>query len=362
MRFIESVNFDWFDCIRFHPARGLAFKWPRGHRDHGWGQSLRLINLESSNAENWYFLAVQPNRPGVTHSYRARSWLTPFLLAILVGPLSSAFAGEEKEAAERERVDTEFIFGFTAGADTGEVGEHELEHQTAAQWGKRDGRYGTVTDQLRYETSPVQNFRFEIGAPIAYYNISGVPGLDDRNQGSLNGLIAEFKYRLFDRDHAPFGLMVSVEPHWNRTDEISGARIDGYGGEVTLVLEKELLKDRLFAAVNFVYDPEIARSQGQWQRESMLGFSASVTTQVKPGVFIGGEARYLRRYDGVDLDSLAGQAFFLGPNFLVQLSKSLSVSGAWSVQVAGHATAVPCALDLTTFARQQALFRVEYKF
>ena len=298
----------------------------------------------------------------MTPRIRPRNVLTCLLLAALAGPLTPALAGEAKEGAERERVDTEFIFGFTAGADTGEVGEKELEHQTAAQWGKRDGRYGLLTDELRYETSPVQNFRFEIGAPIAYYNISGVPGLDDRNQGSLNGLVAEFKYRLFDRDRAPFGLMLSAEPHWNRTDEISGERIDGYGGQLTVVLDKELLKDRLFAAVNFFYEPEIARSQGQWQRESMLGFSASVTTQVKPGVFIGGEARYLRKYDGVDLDSPAGQAFFLGPNFFVRLSKSLAISGAWSVQVAGHATEVPGTLDLTRFTRQQALFRVEYNF
>lgn len=298
-------------------------------------------------------------RPRVTPP---RNWLTCLLLASFVGPLSHALAGEAKEGAERERVDTEFIFGFTEGADTGEVGEKEVEHQTMAAWGKRDGRYGALTDQLRYETSPVQNFRFEIGAPIAYYNISGVPGLDDRNQGSLNGLIAEFKYRLFDRDHAPFGLMVSAEPHWNRTDEISGERVDGYGGELTLVLDKELLRDRLFAAVNFVYDPEIARSQARWQRESMLGFSASVTAQVEPGVFIGGEARYLRRYDGVDLDTLSGQAFFLGPTTFVRLSKSLAISGAWSVQVAGRATGAAGALDLTKFARQQALFRVEYNF
>jgi hypothetical protein len=276
--------------------------------------------------------------------------------------LTLAHAEEANEGAERERVDTEFIFGFTAGADVGEVGEKELEHQTAAQWSKRDGAYVAATDQLRYETSPVQNFRFEIGAPIAYYYISGVTGLDDRNQGALNGLVTEFRYRLFDRDSAPFGLTLGAEPHWARTDEISGERIDGYGGEFTIAMDKELLKDRLFAAVNFVYDPEIMRSPGMWQSESILGFSTSVTTQVKPGVFVGGEARYLRKYDGVDLGMLTGQAFFLGPNFFLRLSKSLAISGAWSVQVAGHATEVPGALDLTNFTHQQALLRVEYNF
>jgi hypothetical protein len=293
---------------------------------------------------------------------RARNCLAVFLVGLSQGALTLAHAGEAKEGAGRESVDTEFILGFTAGADVGEVGEKELEHQTATQWGKRDGRYGALTDQLRYETSPFQNFRFEIGAPIAYYNVSGVTGLNDRNQGSFNGIVTEFRYRLFDRDRAPFGLTLSAEPHWNRNDEISGERVDGFGGELTVVLDKELLKNRLFAAVNLVYDPETARSQGQWQRESTLGLSASITTQVKPGVFIGGEVRYLRKYDGVELDSLAGQAFFVGPTTFVKLSKLLAISVAWSVQVAGHATAVPGALDLTKFTRQQALLRVEYNF
>jgi len=79
-------------------------------------------------------------------------------------------------------------------------------------------------------------------------------------------------------------------------------------------------------------------------------------------VFVGGEARYLRKYDGVDLGTLTGQAFFLGPNFFLRLSKSLAISGAWSVQVAGHATEVPGAFDLTNFTRQQATLRVEYNF
>jgi hypothetical protein len=38
------------------------------------------------------------------------------------------------------------------------------------------------------------------------------------------------------------------------------------------------------------------------------------------------------------------------------------MSAAWSIQVAGHATAVPGALDLARFSRQQALLLLEYNF
>jgi len=60
---------------------------------------------------------------------RARNW-TSILLAAL--PLAPPVA----RAAE---VDTEFIFGFATGADVGELGEREIELETAGRFGKRDG-------------------------------------------------------------------------------------------------------------------------------------------------------------------------------------------------------------------------------
>jgi hypothetical protein len=300
----------------------------------------------------------------MTGFVRARKTIVVLVFFATAGMVSHARAEDAGRAGEPERVDTEFIFGFTAGADVGEVGERELEHQTAAQWDKRDGSYVAAGDQLRFEASPVQNFRFEIGAPVAYYNISGVTGLDDRNQGAFNGVVTEFRYRLLNRDDAGFSLTLGAEPHWNRTDEVSGGRVNNYGGELSVVLDKELVKNRVFGALNLVYDPETTWSgiTGMWERDSTFGFSAAVTTQISPGLFVGAEARYLRKYGGIGLDALLGQAFFVGPSAYFRLSKSLAISGAWGVQVAGHATAVPAALDLTNFTRQQAGLRLEYNF
>jgi hypothetical protein len=70
----------------------------------------------------------------------------------------------------------------------------------------------------------------------------------------------------------------------------------------------------------------------------------------------------LRKYDGIGLDALLGQAFFAGPTAYFRLSKSLAISGAWGFQVAGRTTGVGGALDLTNFTRQQAQLRVEYNF
>jgi hypothetical protein len=105
-----------------------------------------------------------------------------------------------------------------------------------------------------------------------------------------------------------------------------------------------------------------SRGAGVWQREATFGVFASVTTRVETGTFVGVEARYLRRYEGLGLDPFAGEALFVGPTMFVRLSKALAISGAWDVQVAGRAVAVPGALDLTHFERHQATLRLEYNF
>jgi len=289
-----------------------------------------------------------------------------FLFLLTVTGLFASSAQNSSVAEEDERrnkpIDTQFIFGFTSGADVGELGEREIEHQTSAQWSKRGGRYMALTDQLRYEHSPLPNFRFEIGAAVAHYDIAGVSGFADRNNAAFNGIQTEFRYRLLDRAQNPFALTVVVEPHWNRREEVTGIPVANYGGEVTVVLDREIVRNWLFGAVNVTYDPEMTSSEltGGWERESGLAFAGSLTAQVSPGKFIGIEARYLRKYIG--LDALAGEAFFVGPNAFVRLSNSLAISGAWSAQVAGRSNNQFAPLDLIKFTRHQALLRVEYNF
>jgi hypothetical protein len=289
---------------------------------------------------------------------KARNWLA-ILLSLLAPPLIAAHAKEgEKE------VDTQFIFGFTSGADVGEVGEKEIEHQTVARLSKDEGSYAAFSDQLRAEFAPVRNFRFEVGVPVAFHNISGVDDLDDRRHGRFDGVVMELRYRLLDREHAPFAFTIGAEPHWSRVDETSGEPVNNYGGELSIAVDREFVKERVFGALNLVYDPEVTRSRetGLWQREATLGVFASVTTQVWPGTFVGAEARYFRKYDALGLDCFAGQSLFVGPTMFVRFSKSLAISGAWGIQAVGHAVDNPGSLDLTNFTRHQALFRLEYNF
>jgi hypothetical protein len=189
-------------------------------------------------------------------------------------------------------VDTEHLFGFTTGSDIGDVGEKEVESETTGRFGKRSGSYGALSQIFEFKYTPVDNFRVFGGVGLAYYDISGVPGLDNRRQGMFQGLSLGAAYRLLERETAPFGLSVAAEPRWGRTDETSGAPVDSYGVDFTISADKEVVVDRIFGAFNLLYQPDAARSRltGTWQHQSSFGISSALSTQVRPGMFVGAEA------------------------------------------------------------------------
>jgi hypothetical protein len=258
-------------------------------------------------------------------------------------------------------VDTQFIFGFTQGADVGTFGEKEIESQTVGRLGKAEGAYAALTSQLRAEFTPFRNFRLEVGALVNYHSISGVSNLDDRDSLQFGGFVMEARYRLLDRRSAPFALTVGVEPHWECVHDTSGELVSSWGGELTIAVDKELIEGRLFAALNLLYAPEwmYAFAAQAWQQQSTLGISGAAVWQVAAGVFVGAESHYQRTYDGIGLNSFTGDALFIGPTAYWQVTEDFAVSAAWSIQVAGGAAGN---LNLRDFEQHEVRLRLEYTF
>ena len=266
--------------------------------------------------------------------------------------------------ARADAIDTEHSFGFTIGTDIGELGERELESNTLSRLGKRAGSYSALSQVLSLEYTANQNLRLEVSAAGAYHDISGVPQLDDWRRGAFDGLSFDIRYRILDRAHAPFGLMIDTEPRWGRLDDVSGEQVDRYGVDLAIVADKELVPNRIVAAFNVVYLPEVVRSRvtGMWSRQATIGVATALMAQIGPDLFIGTEARYLRSYDGLGLDSFTGHGFFFGPTVHAKLSERSWILLAWSVQVAGQSADDPASLDLRNFERHQATLKFGFTF
>jgi hypothetical protein len=266
--------------------------------------------------------------------------------------------------ARADAIDTEHLFGFTIGTDIGEVGEKEFESNTLSRLGKRAGSYSALSQALSLEYTANQDLRLEVSAAGAYHDIVGVPGLDGRRRGTFDALSFDMRYRIVDRSHASFGLMIDAEPHWGCVDEVTGELVDRYGVDLVLAVDKELVPNRSVAAFNLLYLPEIARSRvtGIWSRQATIGVATALMAQIAPDVFAGIEARYLRSYEGLGLDGFAGHAFFVGPTIYAKLSERSWILFAWNVQAAGRSADDPAALDLRNFERHQATLKFGLTF
>jgi hypothetical protein len=253
-------------------------------------------------------------------------------------------------------LDTEHLFGFMIGTDVGTVGEREFQSQTTGSFSKNGGRYRAISQELELEFVPARNFRVEVGSAFAAHDISGVPGIEDRRHLSWQGVSVDFRYRFLDRKTAPFGLTFAVETGTDRIDEATGAAARSYGTDFTLALERELVPNVTVAAFNLIYRPEWRRSAGTGaaEQESTVGAALGLMTQLRPGFLLGGEMRYLRRYEGIGLEEFASQALFIGPTAYFELPGRSRLTASWSIQAWGHPAGSNAALDLVNFERHQA--------
>ena len=121
-------------------------------------------------------------------------------------------------------------------------------------------------------------------------------------------------------------------------------------------MERDLIPERVVATLNLGYQPEWTRLVGAptEEQDATLAVAFGVMAKLRPNFLFGGEVRYFRKYDGIGLDALAGQAVFVGPTAYFQLSERARMTANWSVQAWGKPAGSNAALDLVNFERHQA--------
>jgi hypothetical protein len=255
-----------------------------------------------------------------------------------------------------EGIDTEHIFAFMIGSDVGTVGEREFQSQTTGRFGKDGGRYRAGNQEFELEFVPVKNLRIEVGSAFVGHDVRAVPDLEDRRQLAWQGGSLDVRYKFLDRNSAPFGLTFAVAGEFSRIDDISGAAVRKFETEFRLALEREVIPDYAIIALNLFYRPEWTRfvATDAAEQESSVGAALGAMWRIRPDILVGGEARYLRRYEGIGLEQFLGQAVYVGPTAYFQLTPRSRLTAAWSVQAWGRPAGSTAALDLVNFERHQA--------
>jgi hypothetical protein len=260
--------------------------------------------------------------------------------------------------------ESENLFGFTLGSDTERVGVTGIALETVGRFGKRDGSYSGVGKKLELSHGVTGDLSVALGLLTDYHRVTGVTGFDDVRVFDFNGVGGELRWRLARRGPNPVGVTLHLEPSVARYDELTGQRAIKYGAENKLIFDTELVKDRIFAAFNLLYEVERVRERGslEWENSSKIGIAAAATVQVAPQAFLGAEVRYLRAYEGLMPQIFAGDATFAGPTFFWHFAKNAWIAAAWNVQVAGHEAGNEARLDLTNFERHHARLKIGVEF
>jgi hypothetical protein len=263
---------------------------------------------------------------------------------------AALFAAVPAAAEEGERVEIDGIVGFVKGSDIAAPGERPLTFFYEAHFGRRE-TYLAQQPKVEIGLSPNERLHLAFGAWADHLR-ERVPGpVDDTRWGG--GVAAEAKLQVVERSSAsPVGVALLAAPNFAAAE----ARERSYSLELALIADMELVRDRLFAAFNLVYEPARARGPGEteWTRESLFGVSAALVARMSPAAFFGGELQYFRAYEGYFFNTFAGHALYAGPVLSVDISERASLTVAWAAQVGN--------LDLDNFERHRVRARWSTSF
>jgi len=262
------------------------------------------------------------------------------------------------------RVDTWAIFGFTEGVDTGDTGDRSTFYEAIIRHSRRNvGLAGSRnTLGLVYAANDRSSIwvggigSFQKSDDLAQYGRMA----DSVNAGALFG----WKYRLQPREADRLGISIHVEPFWERAVSRNVVARQSIGSDFRLIVDRALVPDTLFAAINIAYQPQMTTSiDGTTRGESAFEASGAMSKQITDTVFVGAEFRYSRSYTGYWFNQSLGWAVLAGPTLYSTIGKNGYLGIAWSAQVFGRTAGEGNRnLDLVNYERHQIRLKFGYSF
>ncbi|AWN43388.1 hypothetical protein [Methylobacterium durans] len=280
---------------------------------------------------------------------------------------------DRKGSDAQDEVDTENLFGFTEGSETGKRGEQEILLDSIGRFSKRradtgPSRYRVSNTKLSYQFDPTDNFSIDLGIFADARSVRNIADLPDKSYGTFDGASAEFKYRFLKASNDnPLGLAVELRPRYARILPVEGQGADIFDMESLLQLDVQLVPDKVWYGSNLSFEPSVGRlrSTREVDRSSTFLWSHAVVARVTQDTFVGPELRYLRAYDGAFLNRFEGHAVFLGPALDHRFGEKAFLTLAHSTQIAGHdrdPSYTRRAFDLTHFERHAVRVKLGLEF
>lgn len=242
------------------------------------------------------------------------------------------------------------IFGFTSPTDVGNPGDVTLAIENNGRYGKAAGSFTSVT--TKYELGRTLTDRFWAGVSLfsTGTRLRGIPEIGpDNDRFAYDGASFELQYVVLQRTASnPLAIAINVEPGYARLDAFTARNRSSFVVTPKLFADLVVVPDTLYAAVNLSYAPQYEHGVPS----SQLAISGALTYQATHQFFVGMEARYLDAFNRANLSRFAGDAVFVGPTFLYELTDTAALNLTWQPQVSGKQKGVQGRFDTADFERQ----------
>lgn len=278
-----------------------------------------------------------------------------FSLGFLIPAAAHAQETEAGSVVTAPEFDTEHIFGFSEGSDIGPEGEWEIESVTIGGFGAL-GSHLNADNATSVHYSVTDDLRLSVGTLAEYHTFHYVPGPGNRSGAHFSGIFTEVRWKLLNRLTSPFGMTLTIDPEWRRIDSLTGQLSERYGVTAALLIDKELVPEKLFTVLNLVYSPSFLRLSGGLDHTDAFAIIAGGSYAITPDLFFGAEIRHENLAHNGLLDA---HALYIGPQLFVRPAENINVKIAWAAQIPDFAART---LDLANFARDQVELQLSYGF
>jgi len=180
-------------------------------------------------------------------------------------------------------------FSRAYSVETSPAGRFEVEQTVRHRTGRATGSYSAL------DFASEVSYGFTDRIEGAFYLKYGRLDMDGRHQLALHGVAAEFIAKVVDPDSESFGLGFYYEPEFSIHERGDGSSMREFANEYRVLLQKDLLQDRLMLLYNLILEPEFKKASGatDWQGALVFANELGISYQFVPGWSAGWEFRNL---------------------------------------------------------------------
>jgi hypothetical protein len=230
----------------------------------------------------------------------------------------------------------EHLFGWVRGAETLPKGHFDAYQFGTLRTGKQEGDYFGWDFNTEIEYGITDKLQVGIAVEQHYFDIDGVPELDNMNEYRFGGVELAAKYRALSPFKDKIGLAFRFEAAYLAFDDVAGIEQEEIDLQPEIILHKNFFDDTLIFQLNAGIKMAWGKKPAEeYDYELTLMGGAGVSYRFARNWFIGFEGHWRSEFPEADLGFHEHTVVFIGPS-LHYGAQRWWANASWGYQIYGE--------------------------